>query len=917
MTMKSPKRKKIYWGILLLVIPVIFLITGCASREKVEPVPTAATQNLVKNIAIKDSDDGKRIIVEGEAPLAYTFFRLIPQPLKLVVDIPQTALAPEVTTTLPVDDEVIQKIILLQHDEDVEIAIHLNKLVRYKVQKEGVLLYVDVKKRRPLLAKEEEKKDEIKIVKEIPPSVKEEDIAKELAPAKSLVDVFVDTSQKDKVILRLKADGRLGDYNSFELQKPTRLVIDLWKVKRKFRKKAISVNSPYLKRVRLGDHPQKVRVVLDVPTTALPSHRIDRIGDEVKVVLGKEVTEEILVSVPEEVVKVPEEVVREPEEIAKEPEKVVTIEEEKVPPPITVTGEILGIDFKQLEDKSRITISTSAKALYEVEKGPENTVLVEIKGMTVPPKLSRPLDTHEFASPVFMITPINVVVGDQKSTQVLVKLRKMVAFDVKQENDRIYLDFARPEEFKVEKPKPIEVVTVEKPPAEKELEKPAVEEKAEPEGALVAPPTPAPQVTPPVPAEEEEVEKVYTGKKITLDFKDADIDNILRLFAEVSDLNIIATEDVKGTVTVRLVDVPWDQAFDIILQSKNLGVERIGNVVRIAPLERISAEKRARAEAVKATEELAPLVTELIQVNYSTAGELAPKVKGLLSDRGSVTVDERTNTLIVKDIQVNLITARELVRRLDAQTPQVLIQAKVIEANLDFGRELGISWGGNIQEDFPDENVSVTGSGAATAGDFVVDLPAPVGTGAGGAMEFLIANLANTKYLQVKISAIEERGQGRIISSPRVTTLDHTEASIEQGLRIPYLKLTEEGTATTDFIEANLKLTVTPHVTADGHIKMELTISKDTPDQSITVMGVPSIDKKEVKTEVLVKDGEVVVIGGIYTFTKTASVDAVPLFYKIPLLGWLFQKRRKDDDKRELLIFIAPRIVQPRRTVAS
>jgi type IV pilus assembly protein PilQ len=902
MTMKSPRRKKIYWGILILVIPVIFLITACASREKVKPVPTAATKNLVKKIAIEDSDDGKRIIIEGEAPLAYTFFRLTPQPLKLVVDIPQTALAPEVTTTLPVGDEVIQEIIVIQHDDDVEIAIHLNKLARYKVQKEGDFLYVDVEKRSPLLAKEEAEKDEIKIVREIPPSVKEEDIAKELAPAKSLVDVFVDTSQKDKVILRLKADGRLGDYNSFELQKPTRLVIDLWKLKRKFRKKAVSVNSPYLKRVRLGDHPQKVRVVLDVPATALPSHRIDRIGDEVRVVLGKEVTEEVLVSVPEEV--------------AKEPEKKVALEEEKVAPPITVTGEITGIAFKQLEDKSRIIISTSAKkAPYEVEKGPENTVLVKIKGITVPPKLSRPLDTHEFASPVFMITPINVVIGDQKSTQVLVKLRKMVTFDVKQESDRIYLDFARPEEFKVEKPKPIEVVTVEKPPAEKEIAKSTVEEKAEVEEPPVVPPTPATQITPVIPSEEE-VEKVYTGKKITLDFKDADIDNILRLFAEVSDLNIIATEDVKGTVTVRLVDVPWDQAFDIILQSKNLGVERIGNVVRIAPLERISAEKRARAEAVKATEELAPLVTELIQVNYSTAAELAPKIQGLLSDRGSVTVDERTNTLIVKDIQVNLITAKELVRRLDAQTPQVLIQAKVVEASLDFGRELGITWGGSVQESFPDQNVNVTGSGASS-GDFVVDLPAPVGTGAGGAMEFLIANLANTKYLQVKLTALEEKGQGRIISSPRVTTLDHTQASIEQGLRIPYLKLTEEGTATTDFIEANLKLTVTPHVTADGHIKMELTIAKDTPDQSITVLGVPSIDKKEVKTEVLVKDGEVVVIGGIYTYTKSTSIDAVPLFYKIPLLGWLFQKRKKDDDKRELLIFIAPRIVQPRRTAAS
>ena len=892
--MKSPKRKQVLCGILVLVIPVILVITGCASHQKVEPQQAAVPQNIVQKLAIEDSDEGKRIIIEAEAPLAYTFFRIIPQPLKLVVDIPQTELSPEVATPLSIDDEVIKEIVAVQRDKDVEVSIYLNKLVRYKFKKEGDFLYVDMGKESPLLAQE---KEEIEIVKETPQAVQEEEIAQPLAPAQNLIDVVVDTSQKDRVILSLKADGALGDYNTFDLQKPTRLVIDLWQVKRKFRKKTVSVNSPYVEKIRLGDHPKKVRVVLDCPLKVLPSHWVDRIGSNLVIVLGKKeaVAQAISEKLKEkEVAKVPE-------------EKVPKVEAVVAPPSPAIAGEITGIDFKQLEDKSRIVISTSAKAPYEVEKSSANTVMLEIKGMEIPPKLSRPLDTHEFASPVSMITPTNVAVGGQKSTQVLVQLRKMVAFDVTQEDDRIYLDFERPEEFRVEQPKP-EVVTIEKPPAEKEVTKAETKEEAE-----VVTPIPAPTVTP----SEEGTEKVYTGKKITLDFKDADIDNILRLFAEVSDLNIITTEDVKGTVTVRLVDVPWDQAFDIILQSKNLGVERIGNVWRIAPLERMRAERKLRAEAAQATEEVEPLVTELIEVNYSTAEELAPKVKGLLSSRGSVTVDERTNTLIVKDIQSNLVTAKDLVRVLDAQTPQVLIQAKVIEANLDFGRELGIQWGGSFQETI-DNNKSIGGAGDSPAGgDWAVNLPAAVGSGAGGAIEFAIANLANTKYLQARISALESRGQGKIISSPRVTTLDHTEASIEQGLRIPYLKLTEEGTATTDFIEANLKLLVTPHVTADGHIKMELTISKDTPDQSITVQGVPSIDKKEVKTEVLVKDGEVVVIGGIYTYEKTGTIDAVPLFYKIPLLGWMFQKRTKDDTKRELLIFIAPRIVQPRRTVTS
>lgn len=203
-----------------------------------------------------------------------------------------------------------------------------------------------------------------------------------------------------------------------------------------------------------------------------------------------------------------------------------------------------------------------------------------------------------------------------------------------------------------------------------------------------------------------------------------------------------------------------------------------------------------------------------------------------------------------------------------------------------------------------------------------MDLPASAVSGATGAipaLEFIVANLKNTRSLSVRLSAMEAKGQGRTISAPRITTLDNTEAYIEQGLRIPYPKLTEEGTVSTEFVEANLKLTVTPHVNADGYIRMEIKVSKDTPTTTFTGLeGVPSIDKKEAKTEVLVKDGEVVVIGGIYTHEKSGpGITGVPFFYKIPLLGWLFQKRSKSESKRELLIFIAPRIVQPRRAVTS
>jgi type IV pilus assembly protein PilQ len=292
-----------------------------------------------------------------------------------------------------------------------------------------------------------------------------------------------------------------------------------------------------------------------------------------------------------------------------------------------------------------------------------------------------------------------------------------------------------------------------------------------------------------------------------------------------------------------------------------------------------------------------------------------------LSPGGSVTVDERTNTLIIKDTQVIVNKAKDLIRRLDAQTPQVLIQAQIIEANADWSRELGIQWGGRADMDSKDIASSIIGGlETQNADDLVVDLPAGVGTGAGGALEFAIANIKNLQYIKAQISAMETKGRGRIISSPRITTLDHKEASIEQGLRVPYpASVSEEGELGYEFIEANLKLTVTPHVTGDGFVRMEIVVKKDSPDFAKTVgVGVPSIDKKEAKTEVLVKDGEVVVIGGIYTYEQSGpTIAGVPFFYKIPLLGWLFQKRSKGETKKELLIFIAPRIVQPRRIATS
>jgi len=298
-----------------------------------------------------------------------------------------------------------------------------------------------------------------------------------------------------------------------------------------------------------------------------------------------------------------------------------------------------------------------------------------------------------------------------------------------------------------------------------------------------------------------------------------------------------------------------------------------------------------------------------------------------LSERGDVKVDERTNTLIVKDISRSIPGVKSLVKSLDTKTPQVVIEARIVEANLTFQRELGVSWGFLAQKGKTTSATQTTVGGGlsgttspltipATPLNALIGLPAvpqgsvPSGVGTPGILEMLFTSKYGLRQLDIQISAHENEGNVKIISSPKIATLDNKEASIEQGLRIPYRKLTTEGTVTTDFIDANLKLTVTPHVTNEGFIKMVVKAKKDAPDWTHTVDSVPSIDKKEAISEVLVKDNGVIVIAGVYSIEKDDIGEGVPLFNKIPLLGWLFKREGKQDLRKDLLIFISPKIMK-------
>jgi type IV pilus secretin PilQ/predicted competence protein len=410
--------------------------------------------------------------------------------------------------------------------------------------------------------------------------------------------------------------------------------------------------------------------------------------------------------------------------------------------------------------------------------------------------------------------------------------------------------------------------------------------------------------------------KEYRGRRVSLDFKDVEIADVLRLIAEVSDLNIIAGDEVKGNVTIRLVEVPWDQALDVILMTKGLGFVRVGNVLRIAPADVLKAEEEVRLQERRNKEKLEDLEVKLLPVNYASVKDVEGLVKRLLSARGTVNLDERTNTLIIKDISSVIDESSALIAAIDTQTPQVMIEAKIVEANLDFSRELGAVWGIQTQQfvdpfdpqsgprrDLGSEDLTFVDDNSLVFANPITAVPNGLAT--------LGALILDQDFrIDAQIQAAESTGDGKVVSSPRIVTLDNKEAKIEQGVSIPFQTF-EGGDAKLEFIDAVLSLIVTPHITADESIIMQIEVTRNAPDDSVdTPTGSPAIAKNVAETETLVKDGQTLVLGGIYTITKTQRSSRIPYLHRIPVIGNAFKNNSVTDARKELLVFVTPRIVR-------
>lgn len=407
----------------------------------------------------------------------------------------------------------------------------------------------------------------------------------------------------------------------------------------------------------------------------------------------------------------------------------------------------------------------------------------------------------------------------------------------------------------------------------------------------------------------------YAGEKLSLNFQNIDVRSVLQVIADFTNFNIVTSDSVSGNLTLRLKDVPWDQALDIILQAKGLDMRKTGNVIWIAPGEELAAREKMQLEALAQIGDLEPLLTESFQVNYHQAKDIFDFLKSrdqtVLSQRGSVVFDDRSNKLFVTDVGSRLDDIRRLVQEIDIAPRQVLIEARIVEANKDFARDLGVrlnlgssrgpSLGGNTRL-----GLGQFSGGALTGSGFTSGGATPVATFS--TLNLSLFNSASTRFLNLELAALETDGRGRVVSSPRVLTANQVEASIEQGTEIPYRKETSSGATSVEFKKAVLSLRVRPQITPDGRVQLRVQVNKDRP-QFLPGFQEPAIDTKNVETEVLVENGGTVVIGGIYEEEETNTTARVPVLGEVPVVGFLFRNNRIVSNRKELLVFITPRIV--------
>jgi type IV pilus assembly protein PilQ len=679
----------------------------------------------------------------------------------------------------------------------------------------------------------------------------------------------------------VSTDGRIEKFKYFNLSAPPRLVLDIFGVQPRFKTRSFSGTQGF-KQARVGSYPDKTRFVFDAEGKTVPKHEVVQEDNRILLSWGDR-------------------------QSAARPAAAL---------PASGKVVVQNLDFATENGKSVFTIELSGNTSYSKPTESDHIIRFGVDNASITRSQRRVIDASAFPSAVKLITPYTVQEKGVQQVRFAVELKGSVAYSLQRKGDNLQLvvedgAFAEAPVPAVERqgvlvlnPPPGEERTISRafiPGAESTLGE-TTAFSAPDEGGIETPRTSPAIVSVPV-----QDEGAYVGQKISLVFDDADIRKILQLIADVSNQNIIASDEVTGTITLRLIDVPWDQALALVLEIKGLGMLSEGNVMRILPIEKIRAMDEAKLTSARTKEKLEDLYTEVIEVSYTDLDNVVGPAKELLTERGKITADNRNKQVIVTDVASVIVEIRKLVKILDTPERQVLIEARIVEANSTFSRDLGVNWrinNDNNSGDLPSNAADFSGGGG-----FLLS-PSIATAGLAGDITFGQIGIDST-VLDLRISALETSGNGKVISRPRVTTLNGEEASIAQGTEIPYQSTSTDGAAKTEFKKAELSLKVTPVINPDGSVILEI-VATNSSIGSLVATGngsAPAINTKEAKTKLLVMNGETTVIGGIFVETENSAESGIPFLRKIPILGRLFRSNNQSNTRSELLIFITPRIV--------
>tara|TARA_B110000091_G_scaffold48097_1_gene52727 strand:- start:9845 stop:11866 length:2022 start_codon:yes stop_codon:yes gene_type:complete len=665
-------------------------------------------------------------------------------------------------------------------------------------------------------------------------------------------DIEFSTLPGDKIEIRMTFDGAPPVPTGYTIEQPARLALDLSAVTSGLESKYHTLGSGNARSVTVVEAGDRTRVIVSMTELVAYSTRVE--GNELFVLVG-----------------------------AQDGATMATTESEGLSESLNSSSTnyvsreqalIEDIDFRRGENgEGRVIVKLNDPGVGVDVFSEGGNIRVEFTGAHIPESLQRRLDVTDFATPVLSIDAL-----PEADNTVLM---------IEPTGEYEYLAYQADELFTLEV----------KPLSSSELES--------------------------------NLDAVfrYRGEKLSLNFQDIQIRSVLQLIADFTDLNLVASDTVNGRITLRLKNVPWDQALDIIMKTKGLDKREVGNVLMVAPAEELAAREKLELESRQQISELAPLRTEFIEVRYASAGEIfalfesSGEGEGVLSGRGSVIVDERTNSIILTETTVKINEFRAVLEKLDVPVRQVLIEARIVTAASNFSEALGVRWGG-LGYKINGDNVGTAGGSLTTVqevrdgiGDpdgitftspdhLVVDL----GVGSADATSFAIG-LVNDKYLlDLEISALESQGSAEVIARPKVITADKQEATISSGVEIPYQEASSSGATSVSFKSATLQLAVKPQITPDDRIIMELEVKQDT--VGAVFNGVPSINTNNVKTQVLVNNGETIVLGGIFTVNTSESVTKTPFLGDLPYVGGLFRRNTRSDQKQELLIFITPRLIR-------